>query len=67
MKTHSRLVVTFQNLFLSCKISQLTSEIQKHLYQLKSGKASNNVDLELLKNKNSKEPIVKPQYSCHLG
>ena len=52
------LAVTFQNFFLSCKISQITfpqhevptiDEIQKHLRQLKSGKASNDLDPEQLK------------------
>ena len=53
------LAVTLQNLFMSSKISQnnfpsnhevtTTDEIQKHRYQLKSGKASNDVDRELLK------------------
>ena len=53
------LAVTLQNLFVSSKISQnnfpsnhevtTTVEIQKHRYQLKSGKASNDGYRELLK------------------
>ena len=47
------LAVTLQNLFVSSKISQnnfpSNREIQKHRYQLKSGKASNDGYRELLK------------------